>query len=83
MPNWSSSRIAIHLPTHEEDSWGEKHSATYAERLVRWEIFRDLKYHIEEVGKYGPTDEFNPFGILRPIPKDEEENWYKWRTLLI
>ena len=77
MPNWSRSRIAIHLPTHEEDGWdtGVWSSGSYAQRLVRWEIFRDLKYHIEE-GNEG--DEFNPFGILRPIPKDEEENWYAW-----
>jgi len=78
MPDWSSSRIAIHLPTHEEDSWGEEHSATYAQRLVRWEIFRDLKYHIEEVCDGERTDEFNPFKILRPMPKDQEKNWYDW-----
>jgi hypothetical protein len=78
MPNWSNSRIAIHLPTHEEDCWGEKYSATYAQRLERWEIFRDLKYHIQEECADGRSDDFNPFKILRPIPKDQEENWYDW-----
>lgn len=82
------TRIAIYMPTHEEDCWWSQETdetpvridaSTYAERLIRWEIFRDLKYHVIKEGRVR-NDDFNPFHILRPPPNHllANENVYEW-----
>ena len=85
MPNMVRCRIAIHLPEHSGDRLGGWDPETdMADRLVRWEIFRDLKSAIA-VHEADDSKEFEPFSILRPIPDPEDcydwccENWgTKW-----
>jgi len=69
MPNWSHSRIVITLPVVVENQ---------AQRQTLWEIWRDLKYHLEV--NRDDHDKLEPFNILRPLPADQADNWYEWNS---
>ena len=70
MPNWTHVTIAIHLPDLNDatQEWGDN----FATRLMRWEVFRNLKNAIQD-SNGEPNEVFN---ILRPMPNNE---WsYDW-----
>ena len=48
-------------------------------KQTRWEIFRDLKYKFTGLDLSDQTEYLTEFfNIIKPRPKEEEENWKNW-----
>ena len=70
MPNINNSYIEISLQ-------GEACELTQAQKQVRWEVWRDI-FNMD----YRNDDEDTPglFQIIKPRPKEEDENWFSWNV---
>lgn len=74
MPNWTLNRLVLTLPS-------PKRWEPLEMRQTRWEIFRNLKYKFENLNIDDQNEYFTEFfNIIKPRPKEQEENWYNWNT---
>ena len=76
MPNINNSYIEISLQ-------GEACELTQAQKQVRWEVWRELlnmDYHEYDagLGLAMKSDQRGLFQIIKPRPKEEDENWHSW-----
>jgi hypothetical protein len=72
MPNWTLNRLVLTLPS-------PKRWEPIEMKQTRWEIFRDLKYKFTGLDFSDQTEYLTEFfNIIKPRPKEEEENWNNW-----
>ena len=70
MPNINNSYIEISLQSEECE-------LTQAQKQVRWELWKKIHAMIISGDL---TDEDGLFQIIKPRPKEEEDNWREWNT---